>query len=350
LFGKLEEKDKEQAKKNREIENFLKNERRNMEEDIKLLLLGTGGSGKSTIAKQMKIIHLTGFPEQERIGFKNIIYHNVVRAIVTLIEEAQARGMSIQDDAAVQKLLDIPLNGTAISYTPDIAKAVESLWAEESIKEVFGRSSEFQLDDSASYFLDNCQKFAANGYIPEECDILRARAKTTGIVEIHFVVNKKNYMLVDVGGQRNERKKWLHCFQDVTSVIFCAALNEYDMLLEEDGFTNRMHESVKVFDEVINSQFFVTTPIILFLNKLDLFQEKIKRVNLDVCFPQYSGGLNEEKASDYILKKYQSKNNNRARKVFPHFTTATDTGNVRFVFRAVESIIMTEIMGGMIPI
>merc|ERR1711974_423653 len=170
-------------------------------------------------------------------------------------------------------------------------------WTDKSILEVFGRSNEFQLDDSASYFLDNCQKFAVDGYTPEEYDILRARAKTTGIVEIKFTVNKKQYMLVDVGGQRNERKKWLHCFQEVTAVIYCSAMNEYDMLLEEDHFTNRMHESLKVFEEVINSPFFIKTPMILFLNKMDLFEEKIKRVDLGCCFPRYNDGLDYEKAS-----------------------------------------------------
>merc|ERR1712137_441970 len=340
---KLSPEDKELAKKNRAIENFLKNERKGTEDDIKLLLLGTGGSGKSTIAKQMKIIHLSGFPEGERITFKNVIYHNVLRAIVTLIEEAQNRNMPIEDKESVDLLLSVPLSGSLV-YDESHANAVESVWSDKSIKEVFSLSHEFQLDDSAGYFLDNCHKFAKKDFIPEECDILRVRAKTTGIVEINFMVNKKNYMLVDVGGQRNERKKWLHCFQDVTSVIYCSALNEYDMLLEEDNSTNRLHESLKVFSEVINSTFFTTVPIILFLNKKDLFEEKIKRVNLDGCFPNYSGGLDYDKASAYILKKFVTSNQNANRKIFPHFTTATDTNNVRFVFRAVENIIINEIM------
>merc|ERR1712137_400266 len=313
---KLSPEDKELARKNRAIENFLKNERRGTEDDIKLLLLGTGGSGKSTIAKQMRIIHLTGFSPEEKASFKKVIHNNVLVAITTLIEEAQKREIELQDTSSVEQIQSISPSLSLIKYDNEVAKAVQSLWTEKGIREVFTRSSEFQLDDSASYFLDNCHKFAKKDFIPEECDILRARAKTTGIVEITFVVNKNNYMLVDVGGQRNERKKWMHCFQDVTSVIFCAALNEYDMLLEEDNFTNRMHESLKVFEEVINSPFFVETPIILFLNKLDLFVEKIKRVNLDGCFPQYTGGLNEEKGREYILKKYQSKNNNKARKIF----------------------------------
>lgn len=53
--------------------------------------------------------------------------------------------------------------------------------------------------------------------------------------------------LLDVGGQRSERKKWMHCFQDVTAVLFCAATSEYDLKLEEDDTTNRIHESLRLF-------------------------------------------------------------------------------------------------------
>ena len=84
-------------------------------------------------------------------------------------------------------------------------------------------------------------------------------------------------ILVDVGGQRNERKKWIHCFQDVTAIIYCCAMNEYDLLLEEDSFTNRMHESLNVFEDILNNPYFTSTPIILFLNKRDLFEEKIQK-------------------------------------------------------------------------
>lgn len=39
--------------------------------------------------------------------------------------------------------------------------------------------------------------------------------------------------MVDVGGQRSERRKWIHCFENVTSIIFLVALSEYDQILFE---------------------------------------------------------------------------------------------------------------------
>lgn len=40
--------------------------------------------------------------------------------------------------------------------------------------------------------------------------------------------------MFDVGGQRSERKKWIHCFEGVTAIIFCVALSAYDLVLAED--------------------------------------------------------------------------------------------------------------------
>lgn len=46
--------------------------------------------------------------------------------------------------------------------------------------------------------------------------------------------------MFDVGGQRSERKKWIHCFENVTSIIFCVALSEYDQVLLEESSQVRM--------------------------------------------------------------------------------------------------------------
>ena len=58
-----------------------------------------------------------------------------------------------------------------------------------------------------------------------------------------------HYRLFDVGGQRSERKKWIHCFEDVTAIIFCVAMSEYDQVLHEDETTvskKMMQKKIKV--------------------------------------------------------------------------------------------------------
>ena len=132
--------------------------------------------------------------------------------------------------------------------------------------------------------------------------------------------------MFDVGGQRSERKKWIHCFENVTSIIFCVALSEYDQVLLEESnqvrgpprismvhFTdrvlkNRMMESLVLFDSVVNSRWFMRTSIILFLNKVDLFKVKLGRSPLGNYFPDYLGGNDVNRAAKYLLWRFNQVN------------------------------------------
>lgn len=83
----------------------------------------------------------------------------------------------------------------------------------------------------------------------------------------------------------------IHCFEAVTSIIFCVALSEYDQVLLEETGQNRMNESLVLFESVINSRWFLRTSIILFLNKIDLFKAKLPKIPLERYFPEYTGAL-----------------------------------------------------------
>jgi len=164
-------------------------------------------------------------------------------------------------------------------------------------------------------------------------------------------VDQLHFRLVDVGGQRSERKKWIHCFQDVTAVVFFVALSEYDQRLYEDETVSRIDESVKLFDEICNSKWFENTSIILFLNKSDIFHEKIKRSPLKNVFPEYEGGPDFDLATGFMIKHFEKLNRNPKRKdIYPHVTNATNTANIMFVFNAVKDILLKKIlfMGGVL--
>jgi guanine nucleotide-binding protein G(i) subunit alpha len=89
------------------------------------------------------------------------------------------------------------------------------------------------LTSNLSYFAA-VKRMSAKDYMPTDQDILRSRVKTTGITEITFRVKDAVYKVFDVGGQRSERRKWIHCFENLNAVIFMVSLSEYDQVLRED--------------------------------------------------------------------------------------------------------------------
>lgn len=99
------------------------------------------------------------------------------------------------------------------------------------------------------------------------------------------------HSMYDVGGQRSQRRKWVYCFEDVRAVLFVVALSGYDMTLLEDSTVNRLEESLNLFEQIVNNRWFKEASFVLFLNKLDLFREKIMNTNrhLRNFFPDYKG-------------------------------------------------------------
>jgi len=344
-FSSRTPQEEDQKKRNDEIEAQIAKDKLEASKDIKLLLLGAGESGKSTIFKQMKIIHLEGYKENERAAFKEIIYSNTIQSMKVLINATRKLNIPIaldENKQRAERILELSPNGDV--WDVSIGRDIEQLWNDEGIQATFKRSNEFQLNDSANYYFDEIKRITKPEYIPTQPDVLRSRVRTTGIVETKFSIKDMKFKMFDVGGQRNERKKWIHCFQGVTAVIFCVGLSEYDQKLFEDNTQNRMVESMLLFDEICNSRWFVDTDIILFLNKTDLFKEKLKNKDLSVLFPDYKGGQNYEVASKFILDKFKALNKNAHKTIYHHYTTATDTDNIRVVFNIVTDIIMNRIL------
>jgi len=209
----------------------MKKDRKKLKDLVKLLLLGAGESGKSTIAKQVKLIHLSGFSDKEIEQYKTVIYSNILSSMQTIVQAAVEWELEFSKEGKESTYL--LQNTTPDSLTDgDVVDAVRFLWTKEkAIKDVWKRANEIQVIESASYYFDNLDRIVDPSFKPTPDDILRSRVKTTGIIEMAFTIETHEFVLVDVGGQRSERRKWLHCFQDVTAIIFCVSMSEYDQML-----------------------------------------------------------------------------------------------------------------------
>ncbi|KAJ7634611.1 heterotrimeric G-protein alpha subunit, GPA3-like protein [Roridomyces roridus] len=326
------------------IDRQLEEDSKKFKKECKILLLGSGESGKSTIVKQMKIIHQDGFSHEELVGFRPTIHKNVLDSVQAIIMASRKIGVDpirFGNRVLADKILDAASNTDSPAFlSPEIADAISQLWQDPIIPKIMDEhANEFYLMDSAVYFFTEVLRIGAPDYVPTETDVLRARAKTFGISETRFNMGGLAIHMFDVGGQRSERKKWIHCFESVTSIIFCTALSEYDQVLLEARDQNRMKESLILFDSVINSRWFLRTSIILFLNKIDVFKAKLPKIPLQRYFPEYIGGSDINNAARFILWRFMQANRARL-SVYPHLTQATDTSNIRLVFAAVKETIL----------
>jgi len=153
------------------------------------------------------------------------------------------------------------------------------------------------------------------------------------------------YQIVDVGGQRAERRKWMQCFDEVLSVLFVVALSGYDQKLYEDVNQNRLLEEFELFGDTVHQKAFENTSFIVFLNKSDLFHEKIGQIAFNATreWEHFEGDPhNGEQVIKYIKQRLQACHPKK--QLYFHITQATDPENVNTVFKVCHDIIVREVL------
>lgn len=199
------------------------------------------------------------------------------------------------------------------------------------MKEVWQKRAAVNIIDGHKDYLQDLSRIASPTFRPTTQDILLARVKTTQVVMERYRIDGIDFEMYDVGGQRSERRKWIDCFDNVDAVIFVAALSEYDQTLAEAKRTNRMVEALELFRSVCNNRAFANTSIMLFLNKKDVFAEKILYSDIQVQkpFQDYAGPPREFNSGVlYFIQKFKEcLINDDFNDSFIHVTCATDTNN-----------------------
>ena len=346
----------------RKIDKELKKDEKRLLRELKLLLLGTGASGKSTFVKQMRIIHGEGFPEKERESLRYVIFDNVISGAQALLAGVRELGLElVGQEAKKASTLVEKLDGSRGCLEQEWVGSLTSVWRDPSVQTAFERRVEFReaLPDSTGYFLNSVERLAKPGYVPTDQDILYSRNPTRSILEYPFELDRVTYKIVDVGGQRSERRKWIYCFEGVTSVIFLAAISEYDLNVLDPyngKHYNGLQESIALFAHLLRHPAFRRSSFLLFLNKSDIFEEKVQTSNIVDHFPQYDGPKRDAQRGGKFFEDLfleclpedrrhtapppQKSGQESEALVYVHHTTATNTENIRNVFAAVKDTIL----------
>eukprot|EP01126_Amoeba_proteus_P042716 TRINITY_DN4654_c0_g1_i1.p1 TRINITY_DN4654_c0_g1~~TRINITY_DN4654_c0_g1_i1.p1 ORF type:complete len:315 (+),score=62.11 TRINITY_DN4654_c0_g1_i1:162-1106(+) len=303
--------------------------------------------GKSTFFKQVRAIHAsqeTRLSDAETKKFIKVLRQNVkysMQCLITSCRERKCELPKLTEQVEQAIVAEVPEQ-----LTEETAKLIDKLWHTKVIQDAYKSRQELKIHvpTNAEYYFENVMRFCAPDFLPNFQDVMMSKLKTTGVQEARFESEGNDVVLVDVGGQRSERRKWLHCLDDVVAIIYMAAMDDYDSMLEEDGATNRLQESLELFTTVTGSAYFADKGWILFLNKKDLFQAKIKDKPLSKYFSDIDvkSGSDYEKASGYLLEKY--KRAFQGKQIQHHFTCALDTDQCRKIFNDLREFILTGLL------
>mmetsp|Transcript_15440 Transcript_15440/g.19114 ORF Transcript_15440/g.19114 Transcript_15440/m.19114 type:complete len:381 (+) Transcript_15440:305-1447(+) len=358
----------EEQLRNKRIETEMAKDKIVDESKIKILLLGAGESGKSTLFKQMKILFtaLKNFTDDERESFVDVIHGNILSDMRAVITYAEEKG-ELAGDPNVEAIKKWEKRKRLRNEEKQI---LNSVWTNEVIVNIWENRGHVQVQDALEYYMDRIEQVCQPGYSPTNEDILRSRVRTTGVVQEKFQMGEARFEMYDVGGQRNERRKWIHSFENVTTVMFVAAVSEYNQYLYEDNNKHRQEEAVELFRQQLCSQWFLDVPFILFLNKKDLFREKLPKIpfkvtegdeqrnidfqgpecEMDRSPPYNTDGSDSsfencyDAALEYLKDIYVSQQDDLpvARKagIYTHFTNSTDSENVERIMNSCKDIIL----------
>jgi len=337
----------EEVKTNRIIEKQLHSEKSDHFNAIRILVCGTGDSGKTTLIRQMKIIHLGGFDTTESRNLMPIICQNIIQSSYDMVKIFYEKGITLGKveylcEPDERKNVDMSFKNGLASYFYDIPPTLGALIKPlldtkefYTYLETYGKSLHFP--DGLVYLLKNYDEIAKKGHVPTEKEIIHTKIVTHGVWELKFKVNNTPFVMYDVGGQRIERKNWCSVYDDISCVIFVVAISEYDQVLKEDDQVNRLHESIKQFRQIRTEKRLQGKSLVLFLNKTDLFETKIKKVPLTVCFPDCPKDIanDSKQAKKYILEKMWE--GSVSDLYLTRYTCATDKENIQTVFEAVKT-------------
>lgn len=370
-------------------------------EKVKILLIGQKGAGVSTIRKQLKVLYGTEFSSEEKLVYKKNIHSFILSNFRLLLATNKKHGfLRNLDECALRNDED---DSTIINKK--IANLLKDIWDRPQFHDLWTMyMGNQQVYDALSWYMSRIDEISDPTFVPNYEDILRAPdERTSGTITESFVLDKVGFELYDANNLQGSQQKWLHCFDDVTTLIFVVDSSDYglsnavkrhslhqaennpfsqDTLGQVTGFlgrsdikhmtevckfwyntcklpVSRLYKQLALFEEIANSKYFRgSTTRILFLNKSDLFRKKLQTVPLCSIFPNFKGPKFALEASnyansldydpstfyaerDFIVQMFMKRNHRYAsNEIYYHWVCALDIPCIKVVFNATKDIIL----------
>jgi len=327
------------AQADKKITNLMATESKRDKHVAKILILGPGDSGKTTYLKGLQFL-TKSFPEDERQKYVPLIRKNVVDALSCLVEGIPAEEQPAHVKATMDHWKTQRMYGLTPEQLAQWETDMEMIWSTEPVQTAFRNRHSLQFPEAVTLFIQNLKRISNPSFAATNEDVLHARSATTGIKEVNFSADKVDFRLVDVGGQRAERRKWIHCFENSSAVLFVTDVTDYCKVLYEDERVNRMDESLALFENVCTNKWFSKIPIILFLNKSDLLPPSLKKSPLKNYFADFTGGDNVTAAYGRISKEF--KEVSQRPKIYVHHTSCIQMDKLQELYEAMKRVVMSQ--------
>jgi GTPase SAR1 family protein len=313
---------------------------------IQVLVAGAAQSGKSTFFKQLHLIHFNSFSEEQNSEVFKTLRSNTILGFKELLEASESMKRIKFSEKAKDHVDFFKQKNPFDEFDDPTVKHAKALWDDKTFKKLWGARdtiatlSILHLD----YCLEHVDRLSKDGS-PSHDDVLLARKRTTGTNEITFEFKGKEFRFVDVGGQRSERRHWDQVIEKPAAVVFFVALSDWN-LPTVGGKMTKMEESLQIWEEVITMEAFQASFFILMLNKVDVFKDKLKRIDFKESYPQYSGDAkNADEAATYLRGLFLSKfPADHSDSVQTHVTCALDTEQMKTVFGAMQTAMLERLM------
>ncbi|ETO29741.1 hypothetical protein RFI_07377 [Reticulomyxa filosa] len=275
-----------------EIQEHMKECKRQNQNEKKLLLLGTDNSGKSTLFKDLRLIDGQRFQEREKLRSKQLIRQTMVSMMIALLQTSVTLHNDDPSEVAFHQIdferedvsdyikTLLKFSGTNFADEEEVdntslenlGTAMESLWKMSLVKTTFTQKSKWYFQDNLDYFFSKAKTIMHCDYVPDNDDILRIRSDSVGVQEMVFEKWGTIFRIYDIGGLYNECNRWtFEIFEHVHVVVYVAALNHFEYVSLEKEPKNLMHAALDMFDHVCNTKWF---------EQADLKKKKKKRKNM----------------------------------------------------------------------
>ncbi|TGJ81406.1 hypothetical protein E0Z10_g7353 [Xylaria hypoxylon] len=276
----------------------------------KVLLLGTSGGGKSTLLNALRLCTEAEDAEHDESYLRTLVWHNALDSVRTLLRAMERAGVPVMASARTLLLDPCPDCDCDPALNPqhagEVARTISSF--HPIIFQNAVRRNANQLHVNAEYYIENINRLAEQAVhrsAPTDRDLLRTQVTTTGIHQTTLTYQGSRFCVYDVGGERSERKKWIHTFEDVSVVIFPVDTTGYERSLREDEDSDRMLEQFILFEYISNSHWFTKSNFIIIFTKIDLLEKYLEDVDVD-SFLRYNKVISNTESRIMTVDEYLS--------------------------------------------